>query len=298
MRTTLHFLLTLVTFSLLAMSAETLGQEVILLPQWPDAAELEQFLKKSQVVKRVKLGKGITNSEKVTLELDGVLRHGVLKKIDKINDSWRAEVAAYEMDKLLGINMVPPTVMRRHRGRKASLQLWVDGVTMDDFEEAMPDIESWRQQVSIMWFFDDLIGNIDRHLNNGMVSPGYRLMLIDNSKTFRSTKELFNDLNSNGTGTHARFWCTEYDVKRRRYSTTYPWAIVEQLRSLSENDIKRSINKYIWGQARNFVFQRRNRILERFDMMDAGVFRKTRSLVLISFLFPTPKICGPGLRWR
>jgi len=189
---------------------------------WPDRAELEHFLKEAKITERKKIGKGITNPEKVTLELDGVVRHAIFKKVDKKHDSWRYEVAAYELDKLLGLGMVPPTVKRSVRGRRGCLQLWVTGTVMIEYEDEIPDMDHWREQVSVMWLFDDLIANIDRHLNNAMVSPDHRLMLIDNSKTFRYQKTLLNDLNANGTGTHARFWGVEYDENRERYPTKYP----------------------------------------------------------------------------
>lgn len=234
---------------------------------WPNHEEIEYFLKEAKVTEREKIGTGITNPEKVTLELDGVVRHAVYKRVDKDHDSWRAEVAAYELDKLLGLGMVPPTVKRSIRGRKGCLQLWVTGVTMKDYEEPMPDLEHWREQVSVMWLFDDLIANIDRHLNNAMVSPDKKLMLIDNSKTFRNQRDLLNDLNGPGTGTHARFWRVDYDASRERYPTIYPEAFIARLRFVSEDDIKKAIKKYVWGQAQRNVLKRRKLILERIDSM-------------------------------
>ena len=44
------------------------------------------------------------------------------------SDSWKNEVAAYELDKLLGTRLVPPTVERTISGSKGSLQMWVEGV--------------------------------------------------------------------------------------------------------------------------------------------------------------------------
>ena len=152
------------------------------------ARSLEHFLSKAKITERNKIGKGVTNPEKVTLEMDGVVMYAIYKKVDKRHDNWRNEIAAYELDKLLGLGMVPPTVKRSVRGRKGCLQLWVTGTVMNDYEESFPDMDAWHEQVSVMWLFDDLIANIDRHLNNAMVSPGKRLMLIDNSKTFRIQK--------------------------------------------------------------------------------------------------------------
>ncbi|MFQ5792790.1 MAG: hypothetical protein ACE5JI_20160 [Acidobacteriota bacterium] len=267
MREVIHLL---VFWSLAAGAHSALAEDNLSCP-WPDGAEIEQFLKKAKITERVKIGTGITNPEKVTLELDGQVRHAIFKKVDKNHDNWRCEVAAYQLDKLLGLGMVPPTVERRVRGRKGCLQLWVTGVTMQKFEENVPDLEEWRRQVSVMWLFDDLIANIDRHLNNAIVSPEHRLILIDNSKTFRSYRSLLNDLNSAGTGTHARFWVTDYQKDRMSYPTTYPADIIARLRSVTDKDIKKAIGRYIWGYNRDLVAKRRKLILERLERMQSAL---------------------------
>jgi hypothetical protein len=233
--------------------------------EWPDREEIERFLREAKVTERRKIGEGITNPEKVTLELDGVVRNAILKKVDKDHDSWRNEVAAYELDKLLGLGMVPPTVPRSIKGRKGCLQLWVTGTVMSKYEGEFEDIEKWRTQVSVMWLFDDLIANIDRHLNNAMVSPEGNLILIDNSKTFRYQKTLLNDLNASGTGTHAKFWNVAYDAARERYETRYPASFVERLRRVGDKEIEKAIKPYVWGHNRELVLERRKLILRRLD---------------------------------
>jgi hypothetical protein len=239
--------------------------------EWPDREAIEHFLREAKITERKKLGEGITNPEKVTLELDGVVRNAIFKKVDKDHDSWRSEVAAYELDKVLGLGMVPPTVPRSVKGRKGCLQLWVTGTVMAKYEAEFPDVEKWREQVSIMWLFDDLVANIDRHLNNAMVSPDYNLMLIDNSKTFRYQKTLLNDLNSSGTGTHAKFWNVAYEAERESYQTRYPASLIEKFRSVSDEEIEDAIKPYVWGQNRGLVLERRKLILRRLDELGRGV---------------------------
>jgi hypothetical protein len=240
-------------------------------PLWPDREEIERFLKKAKVTARKKIGTGVTKPEKVTLELDGVVRHGVFKKIDEKFDNWRNEVAAYEIDKLLGIGMVPPTVGRSVGGRMGCLQLWVTGSTMDEHVGSFPDVEKWRDQVSVMWLFDDLIANVDRHLNNGMVSPAHRLILIDNSKSFRDMVELRNDLNAKFDGTNARYFGVRTDADRGPFAVRYPRSLVERLRSVTDKDVKHAIDNYVWGWRQHQLLERRKRILERLDAMGPAV---------------------------
>jgi hypothetical protein len=236
-------------------------------PPWPDRGEIEHFLKKAKVTARRKIGTGVTHPEKVTLELDRAVREAVFKTIDEKFDNWRNEVAAYELDKLLGIGMVPPTVERSVGGSSGSLQLWVTGSTMDKYDGSFPDIERWRDQVSVMWLFDDLIANVDRHLNNAMVSPEHRLMLIDHSRSFRDSEELRNDLNANVTGTNGRLWVVEYDQNRQRFPTRYPRSLIERLRSLTDKEIKDAIDRHVWGWTQKLVLERRKRILGRVESM-------------------------------
>ena len=207
---------------LLAARASTEQQE----PLWPDREEIEHFLKKAKVTAREKIGTGVTNPEKVTLELDGAVRNAVFKKIDENLDNWRNEVAAYELDKLLDVGMVPPTVARTVGGRQGGLQLWVTGSTMDKYDGGFPDLAGWRDQVSVMWLFDDLIANVDRHLNNGMVSPAHRLILIDNSRSFRDMVELRNGLNAKFDGTNARYFGVTSDADRGPFPVRYPRSLV------------------------------------------------------------------------
>jgi hypothetical protein len=234
---------------------------------WPDRGEIEHFLKKAKVTARRKVGTGVTHPEKVTLELGGTVREAICKTIDEKYDNWRNEVAAYELDKLLGIGMVPPTVERGVRGRTGCFQLWVTGSTMDKYEGSFPDIERWREQVSVMWLFDDLIANVDRHLNNAMISAGHRLMLIDHSRSFRDSGELRNDLNASVTGTNARFWGVEPVANGRPFPTRYPRSLVERLRNVSDKEIKDVVDRYVWGWSQRVLLERRKRILERLDKM-------------------------------
>jgi hypothetical protein len=252
---------------LFAAGASAAPQE----PLWPDREEIELFLKKARVTAHHKIGAGVTHPEEVTLEQDGVVREAVFKDIDETTDSWRNELAAYGIDKLLGIGMVPPTVRRSIGGRQGSLQLWVTGSTLREYDGGFPDLAGWRDQVSVMWLFDDLIANVDRHLNNGMVSPERRLILIDNSRSFRDMVELRNNLNAKFNGTNARYFGVTSDADRGPFPVRYPRPLIERLRSVTDKEIKDAVGRYVSGWRQHQLLERRKRILERLDAMGPAV---------------------------
>ena len=110
-------------------------QQVIQGPQ------VEDFLRQAKIVGMKDIGKGVTIPRKATLDLNGTTGYAVFKTIDEkpehpvnpggdlepeFQDSWRTEVAAYEMDKLIGLGMVPATVERTYENTPGSLQFWID----------------------------------------------------------------------------------------------------------------------------------------------------------------------------
>ena len=102
----------------------------------------EAFLREARVTDKKTLPVGITRSQRYTLT-DGTRKlRAVFKTIDEskpgvtnfqgggfvvdFSDSWKHEVASYELDKLVGTGLVPPTVERTFDHVTGSLQLWVE----------------------------------------------------------------------------------------------------------------------------------------------------------------------------
>jgi hypothetical protein len=232
---------------------------------WPDAAAIETYLREAKVTARKAIGTGVTRPDKVTLELDGVVRSAVFKRPEKPHDHWRYELGAYALDKLLELGHVPPTVERSLRGEPGCLQLWVDGVTMVAQTEPPPDLDAWREQVSVMWLFDDLAGNIDRHLNNAIITPQFGLAFIDNSRSFSDKTVLINDLNRRATGTQARYWFEVLSEARPRFPVTYPPRVVERLRTVTDKEIQQAIGRYVPPQRVRALLERRKSIVGRLE---------------------------------
>ena len=104
-------------------------------------SKIEDILKNGRVAKTKDLPVGVTLPKKATLDFNGEQHSAVWKNIDEgpvptkqldsgvelqFQDSWRTEVAAYELDKLIGLGMVPATVQRSFDGKQGSMQFFVD----------------------------------------------------------------------------------------------------------------------------------------------------------------------------
>lgn len=105
-------------------------------------------------------------------------------------ESYKSEIAAYELDKLLGMNMVPPTVEKRWKGDRGAAVLWVAPVRPWKEVEAKPKPDKWNREAVRMKMFDNLIGNIDRNAGNLLVDDDWNLYLIDHSRAFVSDTKL------------------------------------------------------------------------------------------------------------
>lgn len=101
-------------------------------------------------------------------------------------ESYKAEIAAYELDKLLNLDMVPPSVERQLEGHRGAAQLWVENVSDLSGDASPADLRraDWEKQVVRMRMFDDLIGNADRNQGNVLHDAAWNLILIDHSRTF------------------------------------------------------------------------------------------------------------------
>ena len=147
------------------------------------------FLESAPVVSIQPLGTGSTDPKEVILASNGRRMHAVFKDVDKEGHRHEGEVAAYRLDRMLGLGKVPPTVIREINGTRGSLQLWVaNAVNEEDLEseDLRPlDPEAFEDQQRQADVFDVLILNIDRNGSNTLVTPGdWQIHLIDHEAAF------------------------------------------------------------------------------------------------------------------
>jgi hypothetical protein len=100
-------------------------------------------------------------------------------------ESYKAEIAAYELDKLLRMDMVPPTVERQLQGHNGAAQLWVENVFGVKAAESPGEANraDWEDQLARMTMFDDLIGNRDRNQEHARDADG-----TDSARSFTGVR--------------------------------------------------------------------------------------------------------------
>ena len=101
---------------------------------------------------------------------------------DDIGDV-KYERAAYQLSRELRFNFVPTVVIRtiEVQGNKftGSLMYWINDATSAS-SAGLSDLS----KPDLLHFFDAIIGNVDRHLENWMISPRKKLIAVDHNRSF------------------------------------------------------------------------------------------------------------------
>jgi hypothetical protein len=232
-------------------------------------ADAEKFLKNAKLKGMKGLGIGVTLPQKAELVLDGVTHFAVFKTIDErksgitqlgrggaemnFQDSWQLEVAAYQVDRTIGLKLVPATIERYLNNNIGSLQWWVQNKMSEEARRKQslepPDRDAWDKAWLKMYLFDQLIANVDRHMNNILITDDWDLRLIDHSRSFRTTKEL----------------------KDPALFTRFSRDLVEGIKKLEYQDMRKKVGKYLMDEQIKTMLVRRDLILKLVDARVAAL---------------------------
>ena len=177
--------------------------------------QIKEFLLTAKVVKSQQSGKGVTHPWKLTLSNGTITHDASFQPIDEHKpkmdlgygrtetnfvDSYKYNVAAYEIAELLGLdNMLPVYVERKWEGKTGSLSWWLP-IKMDDaerFEKKIepPDPDKWNKQMFRVGVFDELVYDTDPNLTNVLIGQDWSVYRVDFSRAFRTFKDLRGEKN-------------------------------------------------------------------------------------------------------
>jgi hypothetical protein len=156
----------------------------------------EAFLKSAEIARIDEVPIGVTRPKRAFFAQATPVRSAAWKPLrpgmrSGYYESYKSEVAAYELDKLLEMHMVPPVVERTHQGETGAAIWWIEPVKGWKADSPVKGPEpGWSKQVSRMKLFDQLIANIDRNQGNLLYDNDWHLLLIDHSRAFTNRRSL------------------------------------------------------------------------------------------------------------
>jgi len=209
----------------------------------------EEFLKAADIVKSEPVGEGVTAPWKLYLQKGDIQKKAAWKnpdeKIEDIRDSWKHEIAAYRLDKLIGLNMIPPAIEREFNGKSGDLSLWADTKTsllkMQENNQKIPDqaILQTDRMKHIARLWDSLIANADRTQQNVLFTDDWRMILIDHSRAFQYGGKYSRRLMYGAKGIIKKDDGGPFLIQR------VPRALLEKIKALNFDMIKQAVGPYL-----------------------------------------------------
>jgi len=238
----------------------------------PDELKLreqcEDFLRTADVVasKQLSGAEAVTSPWVLTLKKGETTHRGLWKnaqgRMGGYWEGWNYEIAAYQLDKHLGLGLVPPTVEKRFQGERGSCQYWVDDcISLKDRQEKkikMPLAKNfgWNRATYLQRLWDNLIANEDRHTNQILITPDWRMILIDHSRSFRTAARFTKSL--------------LYSAKNPegpRLMSELPRAVVDRVKALDAATIRQVVGDYLTDEEIKAVLIRRDLIVQEIDRL-------------------------------
>ena len=233
------------------------------------------FLLSAEVIGSQETGTGTTKPRRLTLS-DGTRTHdGLFQTIDdsalvqrlgrgrELNfvDSYRYNIAAYELAELIGLgHMIPVTVERVWNRQAGSLSWWIDDVMIDEAtrrnERAWPeDMQRWVEQRGRMMVFDALVYDTDRNKTNQLYTADWNLYMIDFSRAFRLWDE----------------------IRRPADLQRIDAVVFARLTALTEAELEAAVGEHLTGPELSAVLTRRDLLVEHFQRL---IDQKGEALIL------------------
>jgi hypothetical protein len=234
-------------------------------------AQMREFLLKAKIIKSKDIGKGVTHPYRLTLT-DGTVTHdAAFQSVDEHSsvanlsgsgggprvelnfvDAYRYNLAAESLATMLGLEyMMPVHVEREWNRKRGSLSWWVETM-MDEGERLKkhvqpPDSNEWNNQMYRMRVFASLTRDSDRNLGNVLITPQWKVMMIDFTRAFRLQPTL----------------ASEKDLAKCDRN------VLAKLDELTKDSIKQAVGDFLTGSEIDAVLKRRDLLVAHFKKMVA-----------------------------
>jgi hypothetical protein len=224
-------------------------------------AQKEKFLAEGKIVEAKTIDHGVTLPVRATLT-DGTLKHDA--QIQRVNkelppfirdgqgypnhDSYKYNVAAYKLSRLIDLNTVPVTVPRSYLNKPGAFTWWADNVMMEEVARRKqnlnaPDPEAWDRELENSKVWDELVINIDRNLGNLLITKDWQLVLIDHTRCFTAYPKIRNEENLNR-------------VSRK---------MIAKMKELNKQNVSAAVGDMLTTAEVDALLQRRDKIVAFFE---------------------------------
>ncbi len=193
---------------------------------------------------------GRTAADNVDLDDGETRRRAMFKTVDtrrptQIPDSYKYELAAYALDKLLGFEKIPPMMEREIESTKGSLQIFVQNCFGLDKQQrenlTPPDSQAFVNALEEINVFENLVYNERNELDDILIQKeSWKIFRVDFSEAFLPIPDLIPE------------------QKITRCSKT----LFQNLQKLSDEVIKARLKNYLNDEEMSALFSRKALIIK------------------------------------
>jgi len=209
----------------------------------------EEFLGTAEIERTTNVSTGVLGIKRAYFKPGGLAVSAALRntrpgKYSGFWESYKGDIAAYKLDRLLQLDMVPPTVERRYDAEMVSVQLWTDTRMLKEIQAQKlrpSNLEPYNFQIRRQKVFQNLVGNPDPNQGNILFDRVWNVVLIDFSRAFTNTQKL-------------PFEATSIDPE-----------FFDRIKALDRETVRRAIGDFVEPAAVDALLGRRDDMVKAFE---------------------------------